>query len=85
MSAHNINNKYFPFVEIYSSTETEKNVLKKKIELCGMNLNFVGKINNIKDSIGFSFVKGTILRIDINEDSHFVQEINNRMQGGVYL
>lgn len=85
VSAHNINNKYFPFVEIYSSTETEKNVLKNKIELCGMNLNFVGKINNIKDSIGFSFVKGTILRIDINEDSHFVQEINNRMQGGVYL
>lgn len=85
VSAHTVNNKYFPFVEIYSSTEEEKIVLKNKLKLTGMNLNFVGKINDIKNSINFSFVKGTVLRINLNEDSHFAQEINNRMQGGVYL
>lgn len=85
VSAHTITNKYFPFIEIYSSTETEKEILKNKLRLTGMKLNFVGKINDIKDSVGFSFVKGTILRINLNEDSHFVQEINNRIQGGIYL
>lgn len=85
VSAHTITNKYFPFLEIYSSTETEKAILKNKLRLTGMNLNFVGKINDIKDSVGFSFVKGTILRINLNEDSHYVQEINNRIHGGIYL
>ena len=88
ISAYNINNKYFPFIEHYSSTEEEKEVLRNKLKFEGMT---VGKIGKISDYIGrredFNFFKGQLIITNqaISDDYHIVDAIAVELEKGVYL
>lgn len=83
-SALTINNKLFPFVEIYECTPEEKEAYYNKLTYDGMT---VGKIDVISNySGGLNYFKGKLIRCDtINVDNHILNEINNELQKGVYL
>lgn len=84
VSAYNADNKIFPFLELYDCTEVEKQAFRDKITYNGMSVNVIGKF---KDFIGDSmtYVKGQVMRIDIEDDYHLVSEIYNEMNKGVYI
>lgn len=82
ISSINVNNKYFPFVEYYSATETEIEIFRSKLEWDGMTIMSIDTVSNWTDS---KYIKGEILRIEINEDSHIATEIALEFKKGVYL
>lgn len=97
-SAYNIDNKYFPFLEFYTATETEKIALAQKIRNNGMTVGVIGKwkefINNtwsysppdetpITDR-GY-FKAKLISLVGEKMDTHLVNAIANEFFQGVYL
>lgn len=93
ISAYNINNKYFPFIEYYSCTDEEIVIYKNKIDFNSYILMKIGTINDLindglliyKNNDGNTFVKGEIIRINLIEDDHMQNEIYNELLKGVYL
>lgn len=83
ISSYNINNKYFPFIEYYTSTDIEKEIFRSKLEWDGMTVMTIDTIENWLDS---KFIRADIIRIDdLNEDSHIAADISNELSKGVYL
>lgn len=84
VSAFNENNKIFPFIEVYTCTDTEKEALRNKIRWNGMTIMKIGKLIDYVGEDGF--VKGQLIRIEgFTEDSHVLNEIYNEISKGVYL
>ena len=83
-SALNYNSKLFPFVEIYSSTEEEKEFVKNKIKFSGMTLNIIGSIKDYLNPSDLTYIQGRIIRMNINEDSSVAAAINTELNMGVY-
>lgn len=98
IGAQNVNYKYFPFLEIYESTETEAAALTNKIKWNGMTIMRIGTIPDFikttEDDIG-TFIQATPLRIttytaeDKTEDgiegaSLFLDVIAAELEQGVY-
>lgn len=83
-TAFNINNKYFPYIEYYSCTDEEKEIFKNKITYNGMTINAIGSIQNY---IGpdWTFIKGKLIRLPIEDDYHVAQTIVNEVIEGIYL
>lgn len=86
-SAFTNNNKIYPFIEFYTATDTEKEALRNKILYNGMT---VGVIGNITDYIGSKvgseshhYVKGQLIQIDVSDDYHTCQAINNEINMGI--
>ena len=78
------NNKIFPFIEFYDSTDEEKEALRNKIIYNGMTIMRIGRI---MDFIGqeSKYVQGQLIRlVGINEDSHVIAEIANEIGQGAY-
>ena len=82
------NTKIFPFVEKYSCTDVEKQVLRDKMTYNGMT---VMKTTTIEEFMGIrpiasTFVKGQIIRLlGFNEDSHMANAIYEEINKGVYI
>ena len=86
VSAHTITNKYFPFVEIYSSTDAEKEIYKNKLTYYGMSIKALGKISDYINIPNFSYFKGSLVRLDsIKDDTHVVNQIAQELNGGLYF
>ena len=86
VSAHTITNKYFPFVEIYSSTDVEKEIYKNKLTYYGMSIKALGKISDYINIPNFSYFKGSLVRLDsIKDDTHVVNQIAQELNGGLYF
>lgn len=98
VGVQNVNYKYFPFLEIYESTETEAAALTNKIKWNGMTIMRIGTIPDFikttEDDIG-TFIQATPLRIttytaeDKTEDgiegaSLFLDVIAAELEQGVY-
>lgn len=83
-SAFNYNSKIWPFVEIYSCTEEETEVVRNKIIYTGMTLNVVGSIKNYLNDNGYTYIQGNVIRIDVDGDSHIANAINQELNTGVY-
>lgn len=98
VGSQNVNYKYFPFLEIYESTETEAAALINKIKWNGMTIMRIGTIPDFikttEDDIG-TFIQATPLRIttytaeDKTEDgiegaSLFLDVIAAELEQGVY-
>ena len=77
------NNKIFPYLEIYECSEKEKQIFKDIIDYQGMTLNRIGEIKNYLGNK--NFIQARLIKIDINEDDHFLQELNFELMKGVYL
>lgn len=86
VSAYTITNKYFPFVEIYSATDEEKVIYKNKITYYGINIKSVGKIADYLTVPNFNYFKGELIRLDeISNDTHYVNQIAEELNGGLYF
>ena len=96
-TAYNIINKIFPIIEFYDCTEEERTIVAKKIAWNGMTVMAIGRIadyigNNwtckVNDNISISdkgYIKGQLIRIDINDDYHAVAQIADELNKGVYF
>ena len=96
-TAYNIINKIFPIIEFYDCTEEERLIVAKKIAWNGMTVMAIGRvsdyINNswtckINDNTSVSdkgYIKGQLIRIDINDDYHAVAQIADELNKGVYF
>lgn len=86
-SAFTNNNKIYPFIEVYSATDTEKEALRNKILYNGMTVGVIGKITDyIGSKVGSEshhYVKGQIIQIDVSDDYHTYQSINNEINMGI--
>lgn len=86
-SAFTNNNKIFPFIEVYSATDTEKEALRSKILYNGMTVGVIGKITDyIGSKVGSEshhYLKGHLIQIDVSDDYHTCQAINNEINMGI--
>ena len=80
------NYKKFPFIERYSCTDEEKDILLEKIKYNSMTVMSIGYIKDyIKDEP--SFIKGTLIRF-ISEyaiNDHEITELFYELKKGVYI
>lgn len=79
------NNKLFPFLEYYTCTEQEKVALENKLKYNGMTVMRIGTIREFLKSEK-SYIKGKIIRLEnFNEDFHYVNELANEFNKGVFI
>lgn len=79
------NSKFFPFVEHYTCTDEEKQALMNKLTYNGMTIGRIGKISDFKHPEGQTYVKGQIIRLIGNFDTHTINEIANEFNKGWYI
>lgn len=85
VSAYNINNKIFPFIEYYTCTDTEKDALKYKLKYNGYKIGRIGKMLDYLQSEP-SYIKGQIIRIEgIADDFHGLKAISDELYKGVFV
>lgn len=85
VSAFNNNNKIFPVMEYYTCTEEEKVALENKLKYNGMTVMRIGTIREFLKSEK-SYIKGKLIRLEnFNEDFHYVNELANEFNKGVFI
>lgn len=96
VSSFNIDNRYFPILEIYSCSPEEKRVFANKIAYNGMKVNAIGRIEDYLNDWSYTdeegnviesekYIKGKLLRINLKDDTHIIQQIAEEMNKGVYF
>ena len=86
VDAYNNNNKMFPFLEVYSCTDEEREIFKNKLKYEGMTVGAIGTIAEYVNPTEQTFVKGELIRLpNIEEDAHVVYSIYDEIKKGVYL
>lgn len=85
VSAFNYNNKIFPILEHYTSTDVERQALINKIKYNGMTVMTIGKISDY--IVGdYTYIKGKLIRLEnIPDDFHMVNAIADELYKGVYI
>lgn len=84
VSAINSNNKLYPFIEYYTCTDEEKDALINKLKYDGMTIMKIGTISQYLHQ-DKTFIKGTLIRINLNKDSNYINNIYNELMKGVYI
>lgn len=93
VSAFNINNKIFPFIEYYESTEQERLALIRKIKYNGMSVMRIGILSDYQwtwsaegVSVTQPYLKGKIIRLeDLQEDYTVAKAIAYELNLGVFI
>ena len=84
-SAFVFNNKIFPILEYYTCTAEERQALINKIKYNGMTIMRIGKINEFLQTEP-TYIKGQLIRLeDTGEDYHFINEVANEINKGVFI
>ena len=83
------NNKIFPFVEKYTATDEEINILNNRLEYSSFTVETIGTINNHisnRPNGTKKFVSGTLIRLeDADMATHELQELAKELEKGVYI
>lgn len=83
------NVRFWPFVEYYTCTDTEKQVIRDKITYDGMTVMAIGYIRDyvgINANISKRYVKGQMIRLEnFIEDSHVADAIYDEINKGIYF
>lgn len=82
------NNKIWPILEEFSCTDTERNLVRSKIQYNGMSINAIGTLSDYAFTNEFdkAFVKGQIIMLEsINDDSHIIDAIYDEVNKGFYI
>lgn len=83
------NNKKFPFVEKFTATDEEINILANKINYNSFTINNIGTIQehmSVRPSGTKKFVQGTLIRIDgIDASAHEAMALSYELEKGVYI
>lgn len=83
-SAINSDNKIFPILEYYTCTDEEKQALLDKIKYNGMTIMRIGKMVDFLQE-DYSYIKGQLIRLEIHEDTNYLNQIANEINKGVYI
>lgn len=79
------NNKLWPFLEYYTATDDEINILNNKILYNSMNVNAIGSISEYKQGKR-TFIQGDLIRLENTAlSSNEVYEIYDELKKGVYI
>lgn len=79
------NNKIWPFLEVYSCTDTEANILINKIKYTSMNVNAIGTIGDYL-KLDKTFISASIIRLeDLHAQTHEANVIYDELVKGVYI
>lgn len=85
-SAFVYNTRIWPFLEVFTCTETEREAMKDKLTYDGMTIMAIGKLMDYLDPEEKHFWRGQVIRIpDLTDDSHMAEEIFSELSKGVYL
>lgn len=84
-TAFNINNKYFPYVEYWTCTDTEVAALKNKIKYNGMTVGVIGTLADYLNPSGETFVQASVIEIGVTDDSHVAEAIARNLSEGVRM
>ena len=85
VSAYDINNKLFPFLEYFSCSDEERNALINKIKYRSMTVGVISTIETFLQE-DLSFVSAQIIRLDeIGDDYHIAAAIANEVHKGIYI
>ena len=87
VSTYNINNKIFPFYEIYEATSEEIGALRQRLKWRGYNLGIIGQLSDFQ--VEGKYFKGKLIRLEENPDSslgdsHLIENYNSELQQGIY-
>ena len=87
VSTYNINNKIYPFYEIYEATSEEIEALRQQLKWRGYNLGIIGQLSDFQ--VEGKYFKGKLIRLEENPDSylgdsHLIENYNSELQQGVY-
>lgn len=87
ISAYNIDNKYFPLIEVYTCTEEEVEIIKTKFKYQSFVVMGLMTINDLtNEQLTGKFIKGQMVRLlDFYEDEHAANEIYSEIAKGVYI
>ena len=83
VNSFNPNNKIFPFIEFYGCTSEETEALKNKIKYNGMSIGRIGALQDFINPDEETYIKGQLILLDIEEDSHIVNDISAEIYKGV--
>lgn len=79
------NNKLWPFIEYYSATDEEANILNNKILYNSMTVNAIGTISEYQQSER-TFISGDLIRLEGTDlTGNEVNEIYKEIKKGVYI
>lgn len=87
VSTYNINNKIYPFYEIYEATSEEINALRQQLQWRGYNLGIIGQLSDFQ--VEGKYFKGKLIRLEEVQDvslgdNHLLENYNSELQQGVY-
>lgn len=90
VSAFTANNKIYPYIEVYTCTDEEKNAFINKLKYNGMTVMRVGTLNEfINYKIhDLDYFKGKLIRLELGdraEDFHIVNQISAELNKGVFI
>lgn len=79
------NNKIWPFIEIYTSTSIERDILKNKIKYNSMRIEAIGKMEDYIQEEK-TYISGSLIRLqDFDMPTHELNEIYDELVKGVYI
>ena len=86
VGALTIISKYFPMLEYYTCTDTEKTALRNKIKYNGMTVGTIGTIQDFQKANEKTYIKGTLIRLE-NSDSEYqyLNALANELNKGVFI
>lgn len=83
------NNKLVPYVEYYTCTDVEKQVLKEKIKYFGITVGACGTIGEyVTSGSGMTnpqYIQANLININLDEDYAITMEIANTLKGGIRI
>lgn len=87
VSTYNINNKIYPFYEIYEATSEEIEALRQQLNWRGYNLGIIGQLSDFQ--VEGKYFKGKLIRLEeVHDvslgDSHLIENFNSELQQGIY-
>ena len=87
VSTYNINNKIYPFYEIYEATSEEIGALRQRLKWRGYNLGIIGQLSDFQ--VEGKYFKGKLIRLEeVHDvslgDNHLLENYNSELQQGVY-
>ncbi|MBO7695264.1 MAG: hypothetical protein J6T10_21790, partial [Methanobrevibacter sp.] len=86
ISSFNYNNKYVPFLEIYSASDNEIEALRNKIKYNGMTLNAIMTIQPYLSANEKRYFKGQLIRLEeIDIETQQMRAIYAELMKGVFM
>lgn len=85
VNSFNPNNKIFPILEFYGCTDEETEAIRNKIKYNGMSIGRIGTLQDYLNPEDETYLKGQLIKLEIPEDSHFVNEIASELNKGVRI